>query len=43
MKGLHTVPNGATMDAGANAYEIKFPISPTFIRVNPSHLITNHA
>lgn len=33
-----TVPRGATTEAGANAYEIKFPNSPTFMRRNPSHL-----
>lgn len=33
-----TVPRGATTEAGANAYEIKFPSSPTFINENPVHL-----
>ena len=32
------MPNGATTDAGAKAYEIKFPHSPIFISRNPNHL-----
>jgi hypothetical protein len=33
-----TVPKGATTDAGANPYEMKLPISPTFMRKKPNHL-----
>jgi hypothetical protein len=34
-----TVPRGATTEAGANAYDMKFPSSPTFINKNPAHLL----
>lgn len=33
-----TVPNGATIDAGAKPYEMKLPISPMFMRAKPNHL-----
>lgn len=33
-----TVPKGATTDAGAKPYDMKLPISPTFMRVKPNHL-----
>jgi hypothetical protein len=35
---MPTVPRGATTDAGANAYDMKFPVSPIFIKMNPDHL-----
>ena len=37
-KEIHTVPKGATTDAGANAYEIKLPVSPIFMSAKPNHL-----
>ena len=37
-RGGRTVPRGATMDASANAYEMKLPSSPTFMSRNPDHL-----
>ncbi len=33
-----TVPRGATAEAGAYAYEMKFPASPMFMRRKPAHL-----
>ena len=38
MAEVLTVPRGATMEAGAKAYEMKFPISPTFMSRKPNHL-----
>jgi hypothetical protein len=38
LKAQLTVPRGATTEAGAKAYEMKFPNSPKFMRRNPSHL-----
>ena len=32
------MPKGATTEAGAKAYEMKFPHSPMFMRRNPNHL-----
>jgi hypothetical protein len=33
------VPRGATTEAGANAYDMKLPVSPMFIKMNPDHHI----
>jgi len=33
-----TVPRGATVEAGAHAYEMKLPSSPTFMSKKPNHL-----